>query len=124
MMVNEAVLGLGSNINPGENISRAFSILQREFEVVKEVQPIRTFPVGITDQPDFFNAVVKLRTSLNKSDLKAFLKEVEDDMGRDRSRPKFGPREIDLDVIIWNNEVVDKDFYERDFLKQLVEQLG
>ncbi len=53
----------------------------------------------------------------------AKLKGMEDDMGRDRSRPKFGPREIDLDVIIWNQNVVDEDYYERDFLGQLVKGL-
>lgn len=122
-MKNVAVVGLGSNISPQKNISRAFSFLQREFEVLKETKPIRTSPVGITDQPDFFNAVVLLQTSLNMNELIALLKRAEDDMGRDRSRPKFGPREIDLDVIIWNDEVVDKDFYERDFLQKMVEQL-
>jgi 2-amino-4-hydroxy-6-hydroxymethyldihydropteridine diphosphokinase len=122
-MKNEAVVGLGSNIDPQENISRAFSFLQREFEVLKKSGPVRTSPVGIINQPDFFNAVALLQTNFALDELVAFLKGIENDMGRDRSRPKFGPREIDLDVIIWNKDVVDKDFYERDFLRHLVKDL-
>jgi 2-amino-4-hydroxy-6-hydroxymethyldihydropteridine diphosphokinase len=123
-MINVAVVSLGSNINPQENILRAFTFLQKEFEVLKEAGPVRTSPVGITSQPHFLNAAALLQTNLTLDDLVAFLKSVEDEMGRDRSRPKSGPREIDLDVIIWNDEVVDKDFYERVFLQKLVEDLS
>jgi 2-amino-4-hydroxy-6-hydroxymethyldihydropteridine diphosphokinase len=44
-------------------------------------------------------------------------------MGRDRSLPKSGPRVIDLDILIWNREVVDEDYYERDFLRKGVAEI-
>jgi len=44
-------------------------------------------------------------------------------MGRDRSLPKFGPRTIDLDILIWNKKVVDEDYYKRDFLRKGVEEI-
>ena len=55
--------------------------------------------------------------------LKAALKNLENRMGRDRTRPKFGPREIDLDVILWNGQVVDEDYNTRDFLQALVKEV-
>ncbi len=122
-MINEAIVGIGSNIKPKKNLSTAFSFLQKEFEVLKKTGPVRTSPIGIINQPDFFNAALFLRTNRTLDELIAFLKKTENDMGRDRSRPRFGPREIDLDVIVWNGEVVDKDFFERDFLQHLVRKL-
>jgi len=45
-------------------------------------------------------------------------------MGRDRSQEKFGPRNIDLDILIWNNAIVDPDYYTRDFLRNSAAELG
>jgi len=45
-------------------------------------------------------------------------------MGRDRSQKKFGPRNIDLDILIWNNVVVDQDYYTRSFLRNSAAELG
>jgi 2-amino-4-hydroxy-6-hydroxymethyldihydropteridine diphosphokinase len=61
---------------------------------------------------------------MNLESLSLFLKDLEDQMGRDRSQPKFGPRNIDLDILIWNNKVVDPDYYTRDFLRTSAAELG
>jgi 2-amino-4-hydroxy-6-hydroxymethyldihydropteridine diphosphokinase len=44
-------------------------------------------------------------------------------MGRDRTIPKFGPRNIDLDIVVWNGTIVDEDYYTRDFLQKSVAEL-
>ncbi len=62
-------------------------------------------------------------TELGIESLKQELKSIEDLMGRDRSKPKFGPRTIDLDILIWNGKVIDKDYYDRDFLRKGVEEI-
>jgi 2-amino-4-hydroxy-6-hydroxymethyldihydropteridine diphosphokinase len=49
---------------------------------------------------------------------------LEDWMGRDRSQKKFGPRNIDLDILIWNDAIVDPDYYTRDFLRKSAAELG
>ena len=64
-----------------------------------------------------------METELEQQSLKKELKQIEDILGRDRSLPKFGPRTIDLDILIWNKKVVDKDYYERDFLRKGVEEI-
>lgn len=52
------------------------------------------------------------------------LKEIEDLCGRDRSGPKFGPRTMDLDILTWNDEVIDQDAFTRDFLQSSITELN
>jgi 2-amino-4-hydroxy-6-hydroxymethyldihydropteridine diphosphokinase len=120
---NEVIIALGSNINARQNIEKAFERLQKQFQLKKQAGPVVTSPIGIADQPDFLNAVALIETALSMEALVSVLKKIENEMGRDRSRAKFGPREIDLDVLIWNGKVVDDDYYERVFLLRLVKEL-
>ena len=98
-------------------------ILEREVEVKGVSSWVKTTPIGITDQDDFVNSAVKIRTTMTKEELVCYLKKLEDRLGRDRTLPKFGPRVIDLDIIVWNNEIVDNDYYERDFTRNAVDEL-
>ena len=123
MMPNEVVIALGSNIDPETNIELAVVELKSRFRVSKRSSLIQTKPIGIQDQPDFYNGALLLETKLSIESLKQELKSVEDLMGRDRSLPKFGPRIIDLDILIWNRKVLDDDYYERDFLRKGVEEI-
>ena len=122
-MPHEVVIGLGSNIDPEANLEQAVQELKSRFKVSKRSQWTRTKPVGIQDQPDFYNGALLLETELEQQSLKKELKRIEDLLGRDRSLPKFGPRTIDLDILIWNKKVVDEDYYERDFLRKGVEEV-
>ena len=122
-MPHEVVIGLGSNIDPEANLEQAVQELKSRFKVSKRSQWIRTKPIGIQDQPDFYNGALLIETELEQQSLKKELKRIEDILGRDRSLPKFGPRTIDLDILIWNKKVVDEDYYERDFLRKGVEEL-
>ena len=117
-MPHEVVIGLGSNIDPEANLEQAVQELKSRFKVSKRSQWTRTKPIGIQDQPDFYNGALLMETELEQQSLKQELKRIEDILGRDRSLPKFGPRTIDLDILIWNKEVVDDDYYERDFLRK------
>ena len=121
--MNVAILGIGSNIDADKNISRMLEILGTKVEILKISKLIQTKPIGITTQPDFTNGAVKIRTTLNRENLNALLKGIEDDMGRDRTEQKFGPRCIDLDIVVWNGKIVDEDYYTRDFLKASVEEV-
>ena len=122
-MPHEVVIGLGSNIDPEANLEKAVQELESRFKVSKRSQWIRTKPIGIQDQPDFYNGALLMETELEQQSLKKELKRIEDILGRDRSLPKFGPRTIDLDILIWNKKVVDEDYYERDFLRKGVEEI-
>ena len=122
-MSNLVVIGVGSNIEASRNIRHAFSLLKERFDVVKISRVIKTAPVGIIAQPDFLNAAVSLRTELTRRTMVNELKRLEDEMERDRARSKFGPREIDFDVVIWKGEIVDDDYHTREFLQKLVSEV-
>ena len=122
-MPHEVVIGLGSNIDPEANLEQAVLELKSRFKVSKRSQWTRTKPIGIQDQPDFYNGALLMETELEQQSLKKELKRIEDILGRDRSLPKFGPRTIDLDILIWDKKVVDKDYFERDFLRKGVEEI-
>lgn len=121
--MNEAIIGIGSNLNADKNIAQMLDILGSHVQIVKISTFLKTKPIGIIDQPDFTNGAVKISTTLDRTTLEVLLKTIEDQMGRDRSAPKFGPRNIDLDLAVWNGEIVDNDYYTRDFLRKSVEEI-
>lgn len=67
-----------------------------------------TEPVGYADQPRFLNAAAALDTELGPRELLALLLATERDLGRTREGPRFGPRTIDLDLLLYGDEVVDE----------------
>lgn len=122
--MNDCIIGIGSNIFAEINIPAMLKLLAEDFEIVQVSQMVQTKPIGITDQADYTNGAVWIRTQLNLDELTVYLKNLEDRMGRDRNQQKFGPRNIDLDILIWNDEVIDPDYYTRDFLQNSAAELG
>jgi len=121
--MTDYIIGIGSNINAQSNIKKAIEALKRHGEIHAVSDFVITKPIGITDQDDFHNGALWLSTQLSASELNDCLKSIEDELGRDRSRPKFGPREIDLDIVVNNNKVVDDDYHTRSFLREAVDQI-
>ncbi len=121
--MNECIIGIGSNIDAENNIAAMLQILAEQVEIVCVSSFLKTKPLGISDQPDFTNGAVKIRTHFSFEELIPFLKSIEDQLGRDRTAPKFGPRTMDLDIVVWNSQIVDDDYFSRDFLKTVVDQL-
>lgn len=121
--MNQAIIAVGSNIDPQKNIALAREILARDFEVVAETAFVSTKPIGYTQQPDFLNGAILVRTELNLEPLRQRLRKIEDTLGRRRGVLTFGPRTVDLDIVVWNGKLLDPDFYERDYLKKAVLEL-
>lgn len=122
--MNDCIIGIGSNIDADKNIPDMLRLLGVDVQIIQVSQMVRTKPIGITDQADYTNGAVRIKTEMSLTDLSVYLKALEDRMGRDRSQPKFGPRNIDLDILIWNNTIVDQDYYTRDFLRNSAAELG
>ena len=120
---NICIVGIGSNIKAKTNIPKMLKILKEKVEILKVSAFKQTKPIGIENQPDFTNGAVKVKTKLNKADFKNLLKEIEEKMGRDRTKLKFASRCIDLDIVVWNGEIIDEDYYSRDFLRKSVDKL-
>jgi len=111
MGINTAVVGLGSNIDPEENIEKARDSF------------VETEPVGYKEQRNFINGALLIETDMDVQGLKSWLKNLEASLGRARTENKYGPRTIDLDILVWNGKVVDGEVYERNFLKTSIGEL-
>jgi|SRR3990167_5181174 len=123
MNVNRAVIGLGSNINAEENIRRAKEAIAGEFMLIKSSSFVETEPVGFKEQDRFINGALLIETELNATRLESRLKVLETELGRVKTDNKYGPRSIDLDILVWNGEVVDEEVYEREFLRTSINEL-
>lgn len=121
--LNEAIIGLGSNIEPEKNIEEALAKIKGLGKVTVQTEFIYTKPEGYKEQPDFLNGALILNTDLPYETLHHRLKELEDEMGRDRSGKRYGPRNIDLDIAVYNGTITDHEVYEYDFLKKFVREL-
>lgn len=121
--INECIIGIGSNIDPERSIQAALMILQQETDVRGVSKWVKTTPIGIRNQNDFINGAIKIHTTLSQESFRRYLKNLEDKLGRDRSLPRFGPRIIDLDIVVWNDDIVDDDYYTRDFVKIAIDEL-
>lgn len=120
---NTAIIGIGSNIDAEKNIALMLEILGENVQIEQISSFLKTKPIGITNQADFTNGAVKVNTTFARPAFELLLKSIEDQMGRDRSAPKFGPRNIDLDLVVWNGEIVDEDYFTRDFLQKSVSEV-
>jgi 2-amino-4-hydroxy-6-hydroxymethyldihydropteridine diphosphokinase len=104
--MTRAYVGLGANLGEREETIRA---AVAELPDVVAVSPLReTDPVGVTDQPRFLNGVAALETELAPRELLDVLLAVERRLGRER-RERWGPRAIDLDLLLYGDEVIDED---------------
>jgi len=104
-------IGLGSNLGNREaTIQKALQLLAEMPDVnVVLVSSLReTDPVGYEDQPRFLNGAAALETELAPLALLERLQDVERQLGRVRSGPRFGPRTIDLDLLVYGDLQIDE----------------
>ncbi len=104
--MTRAYLGLGANLGEREGAIRAAasSIGARRLSSIRETEPW-----GITDQPRFLNAVAELDTELAPRALLERLLELERELGRVRGGERWGPRTIDLDLLLYGSERIDEE---------------
>jgi 2-amino-4-hydroxy-6-hydroxymethyldihydropteridine diphosphokinase len=103
-----AFVGVGSNIQPEQNIPQALQRLQRVAAVLASSTFCRTEPIGSADQPAFVNGLWEVRTDLLPEQLKRRLHAVEGALGRIRTADSCAPRPIDLDLVIYDEMVCDE----------------
>jgi len=109
--VARAFVGLGSNLGDRESVVR--EALRRldalEGVTVVGVSTLReTDPVGYVDQPRFLNGAAEVETTLRPRALLEALLEVERSLGRTRTGPRYGPRVIDLDLLLYEDEALEE----------------
>ena len=104
-----AYLGLGTNLGDRqENLAQAVKGLDSgpDLRVLRTSGIYETAPWGLTGQPDFLNMVAEVSTTLSPRQLLDRVKDLEREMGREDG-PRFGPRLIDVDILLYGNSVVD-----------------
>ena len=109
--MTRAYVGLGANLGPREvTLLRAADLLAAADGVeVVAVSPLReTDPVGVVEQPPFLNGAIALDTSLSPRAVLELLLEIEEELGRVRGE-RWGPRTVDLDLLVYGDERVDED---------------
>jgi 2-amino-4-hydroxy-6-hydroxymethyldihydropteridine diphosphokinase len=103
--VTTAYVGLGSNLGDRERLIREAAVL---IGAVRLSTVIETQPWGHENQPMFLNAVAELETPLTPRQLLDHLLDVERRLGRERIGPQWGPRTIDLDLLLFGDETIDQ----------------
>ena len=108
--MHRAYLLLGSNIDKQRNMKSAIRLLTEHCHVIAVSSIYETTPVGRTDQPNFFNVAVIIDTKLPASALKwQVLRRIERRLGRIRTADRNAPRTIDLDIVLYDDEVFELD---------------
>ncbi len=121
--MNTVIVGIGSNIDAEKNVTAAKRMLREKLNVLGESKFVRTKPIGPREQQDFLNGSLLVKTRLGRKQLKTVLKGVEIALGRGVREDRYGPRKMDLDMLVWNGEIIDSDIYKRDFLRRSVIEL-
>ena len=115
-MGRRAFLGLGANVGDREgNLREAIRRLSATAGVnfLRQSRVYETEPMGITDQPLFLNMVVEVEIgdAMSPRELLDLVKQIERDVGRTK-RERWGPREIDIDVLLVGDERVKEEDFE------------
>lgn len=95
-------LGLGSNVQPEQNIAAGIAALRAELKDVQLSPAYRTRAVGF-DGDDFINLAARCTTTMQPLELKAWLNELENRHGRARNVPKFSDRTLDIDILLFDD---------------------
>ena len=109
--MSTAHLLIGGNLgNRKENLLTAISLINEQCgPLTKSSSIYETEAWGITDQPSFLNQALEISTSLNARQLMRKILKIEKEMGRVR-KEKLGPRIIDIDILLFKNEIHDLRF--------------
>jgi 2-amino-4-hydroxy-6-hydroxymethyldihydropteridine diphosphokinase len=100
-----AYVGLGSNLGDSEQLIREAAEL---IGAARLSSIIETEPWGYAAQPNFLNGVAEVETALGPRRLLDHLLDVERRLGRERIGHRWGPRTIDLDLLLYGEEVIDE----------------
>jgi len=106
-----AYIGLGSNLQkPAQQIEEALGLVAEipDTRLVAVSSLYRSAPFGGVEQPDFVNAVASMMTQLVPLELLARLQDVENRQGRDRDEARWGPRVLDLDLLVYSAQTIDE----------------
>lgn len=120
-------VALGANLgDPLQQAENAIAAIEQipQTSVIKISPFYRSKPLGPQDQPDYLNAVIKIISELSPLALLKALQTIELNLGRVRKANRWGPRTLDLDILLYDNQVIQSeeltiphyDMYNREFV--------
>lgn len=105
-----AYLSIGSNIgDKSENLNNCINKIKSLFSGVEISNFYLTKALNYIDQDDFYNCCVSLKTDLNPFELLKKLQNIEKEMGQGSKEVRFGPRIIDIDIVLFSDEIIKTD---------------
>lgn len=107
-IMSDVYISIGSNIEAEQHIRRAIVQLQQHYGQLQCSSVYKSKAVGF-DGEDFLNLVVRLQTNESVAQVAALLRQIEQDNGRERNGPKFSSRILDLDLLLYDELVIDHD---------------
>jgi 2-amino-4-hydroxy-6-hydroxymethyldihydropteridine diphosphokinase len=117
--MSQAYLSLGSNVDAERHIREAILALRKAFTTCRLSPIYRSRAVGFEGK-DFINLAALVETDMAPLELRSWLRELEDRYGRDRNQPRFSDRTLDIDILLFDELVLDTDELEvprREILK-------
>lgn len=110
-MVNNVFLGLGSNLGDRKKLlSDAIEKIGDEHTIVEKISSLyETSPYGNIKQDNFLNIVIRIVTNYSIEKLFERMKIIEKALGRKNTILKWGPREIDIDILFYNDLIYNSD---------------
>jgi 2-amino-4-hydroxy-6-hydroxymethyldihydropteridine diphosphokinase len=121
--MNTALVMLGSNSHPEQNIELAIEKLSQYFEIEKQSLLVETEPHGKHYIGNFHNLALRILSEETAEETKLIFKDIEKEMGRSPESKTKGVIPIDIDLIIWNEHIVHKDYERFDFVKKCIDEL-
>lgn len=107
-----AYIAIGSNLaDPVAQAKQAMDALTRlpRSEFIQASSLYSSTPMGPQNQPDYINAVVKIETALTPLELLDCTQAIEQEQGRVRKEERWGPRTLDLDILLYGDEVIESE---------------
>lgn len=105
-----AFIGIGSNIEPAENVWAAIRSIALQTRLIGVSMVYCTDVLGRPEQPSYYNCVVEIETEAPPTEVKyGLLRAIENNLGRKRTEDKYAPRTIDLDLVVYGDLAMDAE---------------
>jgi len=118
--MNKALLSIGTNEERERNLILCHQFLNKEFEDIHYSKTSVTSPYGIVYKEDFLNQLAIIYTKKEREEVALFLKKIEKEIGRNDADKKKGIVKIDIDLVIWNDEVLKPADITRSYIADLL----
>lgn len=111
-MNSRVFIALGSNLGqPLQHANAAIAALKKipQTVLIQHAPFYRSTPLGPQNQPDFLNTVIEVSTTLSAEQLLNYTQQIEHDLGRERKEQRWGPRTLDLDILLFGNQMINSE---------------